>query len=484
MNEHNIDNSETIRFHLKRAFYLALGGEENLGRFRKLLNGAGTSEFFKDWSSYSALFLFVLLSYVLVIGPYIKFTDAVIPMGDPFTYTVDWFHQIDLARNDYFGMLHAELHGNWYRLMHFLIALVALWLPKEPFAIAIVNFIVWGGASCSFLWLGRRLGLSNSVAYLTALIPWIWPVNYGFSDYSSIPVLGLDAAFQGALLMALGSSFVFAMAPERRWAGFLAALSIGLAIWGRGNSLPVVGLVVCWPWLWALIKSVRSGNRRSIINVFVFGLLAVSMTAEYVYFYFDQLMEYHGVHLTLATQSNVTFAAMKPYLMNIPGFMLWRVENAIPTQILSVSSHLFVMGAAVFAWRWKVGPGDVRPQAYRQLIGCGVFIYTITFLTNLLLFNDARLHLHNSAYIWRPMLIGLTLVIIPLFMNRFSRWIDNFPKLIVATTTVAMLIWGVMWTNIFRRAIRRRAGSNVYRRLYKLSLVRILESSHHQLLSH
>ena len=69
---------------------------------------------------YSAIALFAFASYFLVLGPYINFTDRVLPRGDPFTYTSGWFLLIDTARQNYGRTLlllcasAALIAGNWF----------------------------------------------------------------------------------------------------------------------------------------------------------------------------------------------------------------------------------------------------------------------------------------------------------------------------------------------------------------------------------
>ena len=95
---------------------------------------------------------------------------------------------------------------------------------------------MWGLGAAAFFHLGRRLGLGVGRAFIVALIPWVWPINYGFVDKASIPVMAVDAAFIGALHVTLAMSIVFALDPRRTLSAILAGLSIGVAIWGRGNS--------------------------------------------------------------------------------------------------------------------------------------------------------------------------------------------------------------------------------------------------------
>ena len=212
---------------------------------------------------YAAITIFVLLSYVAVLGRYENFVNGVLPAGDPFTYTVGWFWIVDHARAEYFQTLLLVFRdGFWYRLLSVEIALLSPILTKDPAVLCVVNYLIWGLGTAAYFRLGLAMGLGAGRAFAVALIPWLWPVNYGFIDYASIPVLGLDAAFTGALLLALGNSFVFALNPRHTVNGIVAALSIGVAVWGRGNSAPIVALVVGWPCLLAVWKYASGEGHR------------------------------------------------------------------------------------------------------------------------------------------------------------------------------------------------------------------------------
>jgi len=80
---------------------------------------------------------------------------------------------------------------------------------------------------------------------------------------------GARSAFTGALHIALAMSIVFALDPGRRSMAILAGLSIGVAIWGRGNSITVVALVVFCPCISVVMSALRHKNTTIWINVAV-----------------------------------------------------------------------------------------------------------------------------------------------------------------------------------------------------------------------
>lgn len=157
-----------------------------------------------DWVAHGAIALFVALSYIVVIGQYVDYLNNVLPHGDAFTYTVNWYSVIDDYRVH--GYLRTLVHylgdgSTWYRLMEVSEAALAPILAKQPYTLCIVNYVLFGIATTAFYCLGRRLVSTVWAAFAIALIPWLWPINYGFEDQTSLPVTALDAAFNAALFL-------------------------------------------------------------------------------------------------------------------------------------------------------------------------------------------------------------------------------------------------------------------------------------------
>jgi len=124
-----------------------------------------------------------------------------------------------------------------YRLVNVLVAIFSPLLAKEPASLCAVNFLLWDwGPRLFFTW-DAVSGLDDR-SFVVALIPWLWPISYGFGDYTSTPVMALDAGITGALHIALAMSIVFALDPGRRSMAILAGLSIGVAIGGAATRSP------------------------------------------------------------------------------------------------------------------------------------------------------------------------------------------------------------------------------------------------------
>ena len=437
-----------------------------------------------DWVAYGAITLFVALSYILLVGQYVDYVNTVLPHGDFFSYTINWFEVIDYYRAH--GYLLALLHNlssgpGWYRLMEVSEAFLAPILAKSPYVICIVNYVLFGIATTAFYRLGRRLGLTVWAAFAIALVPWVWPVNYGFEDYTSLPVTALDTAFNAALFWAVAQAYAFALdlalSTRRSPASFdvrlkrsltipvrlrafkdelrhavsaiFTGLVIGIAVWGRGNSLPVVGLVVFWPGVMALWLAWRSHDVKAWANVILVGVVAALIAVQFYVRYWHVLRDYYSVHSALINE-HWTFEKAAPFILNVPGFMYWRVENSPACVVLTLVSHLFVLSMLAITW----GPRGLfsKPSyfAFRHLVTGGAVIYFGTYLVDMVLFaNDqSGFSIYQALLVWRPMLIGLSLILVAIAAEFFAH---HGGKLDYLTSILAalMLGWGLMWTYIY-----------------------------------
>jgi hypothetical protein len=472
-----------------------------------MTNSGRKSKYDNDWVAYGAIALFVALSYILLVGRYVDYLNNVLPHGDPFTYTISWFQVIDYYRaHGYLHTLHHNLSdgSGWYRLMEVSEATLAPILAKKPFVICIVNYVLFGIATIAFYRLGRRLGSTIWVAFAIALIPWLWPINYGFEDQTSLPVTALDAAFNAALLWAVAQAYIFVLdlrlsahlasvgaahvplkqasasfdslwtsrkdlrgaagairaglvslwrfRGDLRYAAsaILTGLVIGIAVWGRGNSLPVVALVVLWPGLLALWLAWRSHDAKVWAYVIVAGVIASLIAIQFYIQYWASLHAYYGVHSALINRY-WTLDGAKQFILNVPGFMYWRVENSPVCVVLTLASHLFVLSMFAIAW----GPRGLFAQpcyfAFRHLVTGGAAIYFGTYLIDMALFanGESGLSIYQALLVWRPMLIGLSLILVAIIAELFAHYTVKLDYLTPLPLAALALGWGLMWTDIY-----------------------------------
>ena len=435
-----------------------------------------------EWVAYGAIALFVALSYILTIGRYIEYLNHVLPHGDWFNYTVNWFANIDFYHaHGTLLTLAAVLGrpGNWFRLMSLSEVALMPVLAKQPYVICIINYIWFGIATAACYRLCRRLGSTMWAAFAVALIPWVWPINYGFADYTSLPVTGLDAAFNAVLLLAVAQAYAFVFglprapqpasarealsirgsppAASHSWlprpdtaSAIATGLAVGIAVRGRGNSLPVVGLVVLWPALSALWLAWRSRDARTWRNVVIVGAIAGVIVVQFYAQYWNALLAYYGVHASFVEAHLWTFRGARPFILNVPGFMYWRAENSIVCIGLTFASHAFALAMLLTAW-WPRGRfSGPRHFAFRHLIAGGAVIYFGTYLVDLLLFanDEAGFSIYQSLLVWRPMLIGLSLILLAIGIEAFGTFAWR-PERLALPVAVLALAWGLMWTRIF-----------------------------------
>lgn len=425
---------------------------------------AGTRS--SDLIAYLAIVSFVALSYILTVGRYADFVNHVLPTGDPFTYTVGWFEIISQYKSEgYLPTLWSMLLEplGWYRLMSFTEAALVPILTKEPYIICIVNYLLFGIATAAFYRLGRSLRLTAAASFGIALIPWLWPVNYGFEDHTSLPVLALDAAFNAVLFWAVAQAYIFVFGLKvanratrssrlsRILSATLTGLVIGIAIWGRGNSLPVVALVVLWPALMALWLAWRSRDLGIWIAVILIGVVAAALTMQFYAQFWEPLRQYYGIHRGLVEGHHWTLRGARPFILNIPGFMYWRGENSVVCISFTIASHLFALLMLAVAW-WPRGPfSNSSHFAFRHLVAGGAVIYFGTYLIDMVLFANSEpgFSIYQALLVWRPMLIGLSLMLVALGADLLPRLSARNINFIPAPLVVLALGWGITWTFVY-----------------------------------
>jgi hypothetical protein len=167
------------------------------------------------------------------------------------------------------------------------------------------------------------------------------------------------------------------------------------------------------------------------------------MTVEFYWTYFRPLSLYYGVHAQFVERHAWTLQDAMPYFKNIPGFMYWRSENSTWTMLLSWLSH-FVPVMALMAARWT---NSERKKAYVHLASAGAFIYFVAYFANLTLWNDPHMTIYNSLYIWRPMLLGLSLSLIVLLLVTTDELVTRDLWMLIPIGAL-VLAWGIMWNSI------------------------------------
>ena len=344
-----------------------------------------------------------------------RFYREVTPAGDPFTYSIGYFDLLNRVKGN-FGILRETLTAlflgniNWYWLTDLLIVLMNPFLVKEMYSLILINYVlyfVW----CIYLFSLAKLYIVNRFSRVVfSLLPWLFPMNYGLAEYSSPGTMGLDAAFVPMLGIALTGMFLMFANPRNNKYAFQAAFLCVLAVFGRGNSLPVVLLVIFVPTLFLLIWSKKNSSYSSMRRFLIIFFLGT------FYFYFTNwgpISSYYYSHLQFIERQQLNFNDFKPYLLNIPGFMFLRSPDSIFTIFISFALHLLVLATAVYLLKSIRKLADFNLRLIIRLTG--VFVYFGTYFVNLVLFSDPLMNIYNALLIWRPMLLGLLCLLISFF---------------------------------------------------------------------
>ena len=367
------------------------------------------------------LALFVASVFVISCLTAIEFEQIAVPAGDPFTYTVGFFNLMNEARLSFERYLHllwlviSPFGPNWYWILNFFAVLLSPIIPNESYMLASANFLLFYVASAFIFFFVKSQGSSNPVSLLCALTIWICPVNYGFSTYESIPVLGLDASFFALYTSALFATLIFLFSPHKTNFALIAALITGLAVWGRGNSIPTVGLAVAFPILWKFFELKPYRNLVLSSNAIVY-VIVVGGLASYFYFSnFDSLSSYYQNHQTFFERHKWNLNDAQKWLLNIPGFLFWRAENSKLTICLSFFCHFFMLWILLRSFLAK-SYSVSRVETARLLAATGTFIYFTQFFVNIFFFTDPLFSLQNVLLIYRPMVLGMAVSTIALIL--------------------------------------------------------------------
>jgi hypothetical protein len=347
-----------------------------------------------------------------------RFYAEVTPAGDPFTYSIGYFDLLNRVKDNFGALLEtftALFLGNinWYWLTDLLIILLNPFLIKEMYSLILINYVlyfVW----CVYLFFLAKLYVANRFSRIVfSLLPWLFPMNYGLAEYSSPGTMGLDAAFVPMLGIALTGMFLMYANPRNNKYALQAALLCVLAVFGRGNSLPVVLLVIFVPTLFLLIWSKKNSSYSSMRRF----LIIFSLSTFYFYFTnWGPISSYYNNHLQFIERQQLNFNDFKPYLLNIPGFMFSRSQDSIFTIFISFALHLLVLATAVYLLKSIRKLADFNLRSIIRFTG--VFVYFGTYFINLLLFTDPLMNIYNALLIWRPMLLGLLCILISFFPEK------------------------------------------------------------------
>lgn len=414
-------------------------------------NPQNSIECSKSFYGYIVILLCVSLFYIINISFYSQFCSTIVPAGDPFTYTVSFYELLDLAHKDYWNTLPSIFTRNWLWLINSLIVLLSPILVKAPYSISLVNFIMFFFATASIFRLAIHLNFNVFKSLILSFLWWLYPSNYGFYMYQSTPVLGLDAMFLNALVVATLNTIIYSIDPEKIKNALISGISIGIAVWGRGNSAPIVLMVIFIPFvhtfrqLW--IKEFWS-NKKQLISVLLFLSIPVLMATWFYIQNFYPLKAYYAHHFHFYDRHIWNLQDSIHWIINVPGFYFWRSINTITIFLFSILSHVVCLVSVIVSFIYNKHVGENARISIQLISFSGFMIYFSTYIINIYLFSDPIFTEMNSILIYAPMLLGLTLCLFSIVGSfLYEKNIDiNRTKLAVLIAFIAF--YSIIMTKI------------------------------------
>lgn len=363
------------------------------------------------------ILLFSSLMYLNLLKYYIPINESIVPWGDPFTYEMSYYELLNKINNgEIYNTIRYIFGTNWYWLQKILITFFSPLITNEPYSLCVINFFTYGVASILFYILLIELNCKKELSRFLSILIWIYPINYNFSEYSSLPMMGLDSTFLGSLYCLIFSYLTFLKKPssfkyQLSFSVFLCASFIG-----RGNSITVIGVVCFLPTISFLYQIIKNKDYK-ILKHFIIPLIFFLTTA--ILFYSLQLkhiLNYYSVFRGFFTND---LSLTLPYLKHIPGiFFIYPSQSEINLmqstdyRLLSISliCHLINFFSYFFQ-------KSLKNKFIKLIILTGIFIFYFTFFTNLLMWMNPHINIYNAQLIWAPMRIGFILVISMLLFN-------------------------------------------------------------------
>jgi hypothetical protein len=265
-------------------------------------------------------------------------------------------------------------------------------------------------------------------------------VNYGFATYESIPVLGLDAAFFAVYTIAFFATLIFLNEPNNKNLLIFAGILVGVSFWGRGNSAPTIALVLFIPLIWSFFEKRVYANLKLSIHAVAF-LLIVTIFATYFYYCnWQPLNDYYLNHQTFYERHQWNIHDAKKWLLNIPGFLFWRHESSFVTVMLTILSHSVFFALSIFPFK-RSDNSKGKLNLIRMLSAAGGFIYFGQFFINVYFFTDPLFSLQNVLLIYRPMVLGMALLVISLILYlHFNKGIDFSTRVIAPSLSILLVL--------------------------------------------
>lgn len=360
-------------------------------------------------------FMFGLLMYVIFLKYYVKISYEIIPYGDAFTLEMGYYRILnEITNGNAITAFQRVFGGNWYWLQNFLIFILSPILSNDPYSLSLINYLFYSLVSVNLYILLTNLEFKDYLSRSLALLVWLWPINYHFSEHSALPVMGLDSTFLAALYCMVFSYLNFLIKPECRYRQILFGFFLSACLVARGNSITVIGLLLLFPSLDFLIKIYKKKSFFKLKYFLIPGIFFIITISTYYYMQLNKILEYYAVFRGFLT-NNLQLAYV--YLKNIPGIFFYypkpeKINLINQTDFIILSITIFSHIINLFAI-YKVR--KINDNKIKLLLFTGVFIFYATFFINLLLWVNPHITIYNAQLIWAPMRIGFILIVCFLF---------------------------------------------------------------------
>ncbi len=414
----------------------------------KLFPGRNDKNFNNEgYIGYFLIAMNTFLLYLISIRYSYLYHESHVPRGDPFTYSMGFFMLLDQAHVYYWNVLISIfLMDNWYWLINFMIALFSPILIKEPYSIAMVNFILFGLAGASIFRLSRCLNYTITKSFLLSLIPWIFPSNYGFHGPVALLQMQLDTAFLFAVVIAVSNTIIYAMDIGKTKNAFWAGISIGVAIWGRGNSLPYVMLSIAYPVI-IIVKKLfaeKEGKRkRNLFNFFIFFALILLSCGYFYIKNWSLLSSYYAAQTaTVKQQTEINFSGIRTYIRDIPG-RFWCYGESKGIRIATLLTHLLMLLSLYMTFRKRRIKEEGQEEILRVISITGATIFYGILLVTSLLFNATAFY---ALHLFAIMLVGIIFSGFSLFGILIKNNLPDKKYVLLPLASILIILYGSYFT--------------------------------------
>lgn len=406
---------------------------------------------------YGLLFIFLstMLLY-LVMTPFAWMLErAMVPTGDPFSYAMNYFVTLDDSRNNYWYSIFQTLTSRqWYWLQKGLTAILSPFLFKEQYSISLINYFLFGLASIQLFRLAKVIFNSGFKGIFLSLTFWFFPFHYNFS-FLSLYSLMLDNSFYLMSLSACCSLILFSLDPSKKRHSIISGIFLGLALWGRGNSLPHVLLVAAIPIaviFYKLLISEPIIKRKIQINFLFFIGIFVFMTTWFYFFTLSAIIEYYSylpqfssgsfIERILSNLSQGTWI-----YKNVPGIFITKNPDGLETIICSFTIHFFIITTFGIVFFGKLRLEKKILNSLKIIILNSTFIYFSTYFGGIISVGTfvQQTPYHNFA----TMLVGLAIstvifgALIILFVGTVKRqyWFSLKKTWVIFSLLLVILVY-------------------------------------------